>query len=250
MIPGDTESSGPSSLLRHDNFRIVVEDFFLFLIVVFRLQNRSTFAHWIILNIFFSYRRSVQKKSFITESLECQPLKILADSNRTDRFLPSNSSTRTRNTLIDITNRFIEKSPSTVGKAQLQPGWSISGQPYIVSAPAGAPGLPPDLTLFHKQVKIKSSEDGIGKRYRPKSCKICKVYSLKQKKAPYLCIECGDFFCHDTERGRTGSVPRGCYWTHACHIFRDSGAASYKWISDFENWNTGRVLRCKRSDGL
>ena len=166
-----------------------------------------------------------------------------------ERFVVGNSSGADPRALNDITNTIEETSP-VIGKTQLQSGWSKASDVNVVSKPTGAPGLPPDITEYHRQVKIKAVEGDGGKRCRPKSCRMCKLHGLKQKKAPYLCVECGDFFCHDNERGRTGSVPRGCFWTHMCHIFKDSGQATTKWNSDFEKWNEKRISRCMESDGL
>ena len=63
-----------------------------------------------------------------------------------------------------------------------------------VSKPDGAPGISCDITETHKQVKIRIVAVDGKKRRRPPQCKMCKLQKLKQKKPPFLCVECGDFF--------------------------------------------------------
>ena len=150
--------------------------------------------------------------------------------------------------LLDVTNSNDETI--TVGRAQFKSGWSQMSPVAVVGRPDGAPVISPDITDYHRQVKIRTAAGNDGKRHRPPQCKICKSYGLKQKKSPYLCVECGDFFCHDSETGRNGSCPRQCFWTHMCTKFKDSGFATPHWARDFEVWNNERISRCKVSDGI
>jgi hypothetical protein len=166
------------------------------------------------------------------------------------RFIP-NSARPNQQALADVTNTNINEGETpTVGRTQLKPGWSQVSHEETVQKPVDAPWLPPDVTSYHKQIKIRAVEAPDGKRYRPPQCKMCKVYGLKQKKSPYLCIECGDFFCHDFEQGRTGSCPRQCFWTHMCTRVKASGISTEQWRRDFDRWNDERVARCKHSDGI
>ena len=66
----------------------------------------------------------------------------------------------------------------------------------------------------------------------------CASYTnkLKQKKPPFLFVECSDFFCHDVE-AVPGFEPRGCFWAHMCYKFKDSGATTGIWNSTFDVWN-------------
>jgi hypothetical protein len=165
------------------------------------------------------------------------------------RFIP-NSIRPNANALVDLTNSTSDSDESSsVGKTQLKAGWIRISPIDVVRRPDGAPNISRDITDYHRQVKIRAVEVD-GKRNRPPQCKMCKAYGLKQKKSPYMCIECGDFFCHDFERGRTGSCPRQCYWTHMCTKYEDSGLATPNWQNDFAEWNRDRVFRCKQSDGI
>ena len=131
------------------------------------------------------------------------------------------------NALVDVTNSTIihEESP-IVGKTQLKPGWSQNSSIETVRNPDGAPFVPPDIAEYHRQVKIRAVVDSNGKCHRPPQCKICWLSGCDKKKPPYLCIECGDFFCHDTEQGRTGSCSCQCFWTHKCTMHKNSGSYS------------------------
>ena len=82
-----------------------------------------------------------------------------------------------------------------------------------------------------------------GRRPRPPQCKMCKLYGLKQKKPPFLCVECGDFFCHDTK-----GLARKCYWNHLCLEFQNSGIPSAIWLSQYKQWNDRRIRDCKEAD--
>ena len=136
-----------------------------------------------------------------------------------------------------------------VGTFQLQPGMSAISPIACVSKPDGAPGISCDITETHKQVKIRIVAVDGKKRRRPPQCKMCKLHKLKQKKPPFLCVECSDFFCHDVE-AVPGFEPRGCFWAHMCYKFKDSGATTGIWNSTFDVWNEHRIEANKDSDGM
>ena len=137
-----------------------------------------------------------------------------------------------------------------LGNTRLKPGWNSIAIVEAVNRPSYAPVLPCDITNSHKQTKIKvHSVDG--KRTRPPQCKMCNFHAMKQKKPPFLCVDCGDFFCHDFERGSNGlAPPRQCYWAHMCYIFKNSGIPTAGWCSTFDVWNRTRVDTCKEFDDM
>ena len=101
-------------------------------------------------------------------------------------------------------------SQVTVGNSTLPVGWSIVIKPQIVQRPNGAPSLPVDVTSKHKQVKVK-----IAPGQRSKGCTMCAPTQkngvgflyLKQKKPPFLCIECNQYFYHDIISPKVGWEP-------------------------------------------
>ena len=150
---------------------------------------------------------------------------------------PANGATATTSTT-DTVERVV------LGKTQLKDGWeAVSNVDPVQKPTGGAPGLPSDLLESHKQVKIKMTRLVDGRRPRPPQCKMCKLYGLKQKKPPFLCVECGDFFCHDTK-----GLARKCYWNHLCLEFQNSGIPSAIWLSQYKQWNDRRIRDCKEAD--
>jgi hypothetical protein len=152
----------------------------------------------------------------------------------------------------DVTNE--EDEARRVGKITMKPGWDW-GEARTVCRPTDgfglrAPFLSVDIRETHKLTRVRVSALSDGTRHRPSQCKVCSLHGLKQKKPPFLCVECGDFFCHDSEKQPYSKFPRQCYWTHMCMHYRDSGLAAAAWKSEFAVWNQKRVQKCKESDGL
>ena len=163
------------------------------------------------------------------------------------RFNPNAAPMQNVEALADISNAVTP--PTTIGNTRLKPGW-LCGRLEAVCVPTGAPSLPVDMRECHKQTKVMCGYDEHNKRNRPPQCKMCKFHGLKQKKPPYLCADCGDFFCHDVELSTNSTFPRQCYWAHMCVSYSNSGQATAVWKSEFDVWNDKRVSRCKESDGM
>ncbi|KAL3908548.1 MAG: hypothetical protein SGILL_008440 [Bacillariaceae sp.] len=159
-----------------------------------------------------------------------------------DRPGPPSPSSDTSSNKGDETEQF---ERLVLGRTQLKPGWCAVTNVYTVTTPDGAPRLPSDVVESHQQVKIKTVPKEDGKRPRPPQCKMCNLRKLKQKKPPFLCVECGDFFCHDVE-GKAGA--RKCFWSHMCHHYCDSGVPSATWKANYEQWEKRRVRECKDID--
>ena len=141
----------------------------------------------------------------------------------------------------------VSPARTRIGNTTLEEGWSPASAVTIVEAPRGAPPLSCDITAVHKQVKIKKGT----KAKRTRACRICSQNLRKgitQKKPPFLCIECGDFFCHDIESSKAGSEPRCCFWAHMCEKHKESGAATGSWVTSYDRWNELRVNRCIDDD--
>ena len=136
----------------------------------------------------------------------------------------------------------------TVGNTTLEVGWILATAVATVpQARYGAPKLPCDITSVHKQVKIKKT----GNAKRTRACRICsknKSKGVTQKKPPFLCIHCGDFFCHDIESSKITIEPRCCFWAHMCESYKNTGSAPGTWITLYDQWNEQRVNRCINDD--
>ena len=139
----------------------------------------------------------------------------------------------------------------TVRNATLPVGWSVLGKEQTVSCPSDAPLLPFDITSVHKQIKVK-----IAKGERSRACNMCGPHkkhgpgyiTLKQKKPPFLCIECNQYFCHDTLSPKAGCEPRRCFWSHICQHYKNLGGATTKWLQEYESWEKDQILRCIDDD--
>jgi hypothetical protein len=142
---------------------------------------------------------------------------------------------------------FVAQEAATTlnGGLQLKSGWILVSPIRQVSCAPEAPGLPVDFLETHKQAKIKFSTADDGKRARGGQCKLCCKHGLKQKKPAYLCTECGDFYCHNVK-----GQARGCFWSHICYKFVDSGVPSAAWMTAFRMWDHERVHRCADWDGI
>jgi hypothetical protein len=149
------------------------------------------------------------------------------------RFDPTDASNSSLNSSID------GLSASELDDPILRNGWTVKVPAKQVEKPVGAPGLPIDLLLAHKQQKIRFRKEN-RKRHQ---CKMCKKHGLKQKKPSFQCIECGGFYCHDIEQGA-----RGCFWAHMCDEFLGSGMPTATWRNNFKHWEEKRVKKCKALD--
>ena len=113
---------------------------------------------------------------------------------------------------VNTDSNSVVKEKITVGNTTLEEGWLLATAVATVpQAIYGTLELPCDITAVHKQVKIKKT----GNAKQTQVCRICsknKSKGVTQKKPPFLCINCGDFFCHAIESSKAGSEPRCCFW--------------------------------------
>ena len=133
-----------------------------------------------------------------------------------------------------------------------KPGWTVASElcavkdVLLVYGPS--PNILFDIKDCHRQCKIKFSK--VDKKQADQgACKMCTKYKLTQKKLAYLCVECGDFFCHDTLPAKNQQDPCCCFYAHMCLEHINSGVADNVFRCNYDCWNNRRLNRCREMDG-